>query len=165
MIDLTGAFLHADCDHHVVMRFQGRLAALMVLAAPHIYQKYITTDEKGQFVLFVKLQKALYGMLKSALLFCMKLLTDLVGNGFTINPYDPYIMTKMICGKQMRICWHVDDLNMSHWRRAKVTKIELWLRSIYRNISISREKWHMYLGMHLDYSKEVKCKIIMSSYT
>jgi len=63
VIDLPGAFLHADCDDHVVMRFQGGLAELMVLAAPQIYRKYITTDAKGHSVLFVKLQKALYGML------------------------------------------------------------------------------------------------------
>ena len=69
VIDLPGAFLHADCDDHVVMRFQGRLAELMVLAAPQIYWKYVTMDVKGQSVLFMKLQKALYGMLKSALLF------------------------------------------------------------------------------------------------
>jgi hypothetical protein len=100
VIDLPGAFLHADCDDHVVMRFQGRLAELMVIAAPQIYRKYITTDAKGQAVLFVKLQKALYGMLRSALLFYKKLLTDLVANGFNVNPYDPCVATKMIRGRQ-----------------------------------------------------------------
>jgi hypothetical protein len=64
IIDLPGAFLHADCTDHVIMRFQGRLAELMVLAAPQIYRKYVTTGANGELVLFVKLQKALYGMLK-----------------------------------------------------------------------------------------------------
>lgn len=73
IIDLPGAFLHADCPDHVIMCFHGRLAELMVLVAPQVYRKYVTTyakgEAKGEPVLFVKLQKALYGMLKSALLF------------------------------------------------------------------------------------------------
>ena len=96
IIDLPGAFLHADCPDHVIMRFHGRLAELMVLAAPQVYRKYVTTDVKGEPVLFVKLQKALYGMLKSALLFYKNLLTDLVTKGFTKNPYNPCVATKKI---------------------------------------------------------------------
>lgn len=165
VIDLPGAFLHADCPDHVIMRFQGRLAELMVLAAPQIYRKYITTDAKGEPVLFVKLQKAIYGMLKSALLFYKKLLTDLVAKGFTINPYDPCVVMKNIRGKQMTICWHVDDLKLSHKKKVEVKRIENWLRSLYGNISVSEGDKHTYLGMDLDYSEKGKCKISMAGYT
>ena len=44
--------------------------------------------EKGVKVLYVKLQKDIYGLLRSALLFYLKLVTDLKNNGFVINPYD-----------------------------------------------------------------------------
>eukprot|EP00804_Cyclotella_cryptica_P016577 CCRYP_020528-RE/>CCRYP_020528-RE protein AED:0.38 eAED:0.38 QI:0/-1/0/1/-1/1/1/0/519 len=165
VIDLPGAFLHADCPDHVIMRFQGRLAELMVLAAPQVYRKYITTDAKGEPVLFVKLQKALYGMLKSALLFYKKLLADLVAKGFTVNPYDPCVVTKDIRGKQMTICWHVDDLKLSHKRKAEVRKIEDWLRSMYGNISVSEGDKHTYLGMDLDYSEPGKWTVTMAGYT
>jgi histone deacetylase 1/2 len=147
------------------MRFQGRLAELMVLIAPQVYRKYVTTDTKGEPVLFVKLQKALYGMLKSALLFYKKLLTDLVAKGFTVNPYDPCVVTKMIRGKQMTICWHVDDLKLSHRRKAEIKKIEHWLRSIYGNVTVSYGDKHTYLGMDLDYSEKGKCRITMPGYT
>lgn len=100
----------------------------MVLATLQIYQKYITTDAKGQSVWVVKLQKALYGMLESALLFYKKLLINLLTNGFMINPYDLCIMTKIICSKQMIICWHIDNLKVSHWRKVEVRKIEHWKR-------------------------------------
>jgi hypothetical protein len=63
IIDLPGAFLHADCIDHVIMRFQGWLVELMVLSAPQIYRKYITSDARWVPVLFMKLQKALYGAL------------------------------------------------------------------------------------------------------
>ena len=72
MVDLPGAFLHADNEHDVVMFMKGRLAELMVMVAPQTYQKFITT-EKVQKVLYVKVQKALYGMLKSTLFFNHKL--------------------------------------------------------------------------------------------
>jgi hypothetical protein len=63
-IDLPGTFLHADCDDHIILRFQEWLAEEMVLVA-QIYQKFITMDAKGKSVLFIKLQKALYGMKKT----------------------------------------------------------------------------------------------------
>jgi hypothetical protein len=164
-IDLPGAFLHADCDDYVLMSFQGRLAELMVLAAPETYRKYVTTNSKGEPILFVRLQKALYGMLKSALLFYKKLVTDLIAQGFEINPYDPCVVTKQINGKQMTICWHVDDLKISHKDAREVTKIENWLRGIYGEITVCRGKKHTYLGMQLDYSTPGECHISMIPYT
>jgi hypothetical protein len=65
VIDLPGAFLHAECDDHVLMSFQGRLAELMVMAAPETYRKYVTTGPKGEPMLFVRLQKALRLSLKN----------------------------------------------------------------------------------------------------
>eukprot|EP00804_Cyclotella_cryptica_P007797 CCRYP_001374-RA/>CCRYP_001374-RA protein AED:0.44 eAED:0.44 QI:0/0/0/1/0/0/3/0/308 len=104
-------------------------------------------------------------MLKSALLFYKKLLTNLVAKGFAVNPYDPCVMIKMIRGKQMTICWHVDDLKISHRRKAEVKKIEHWLRSKYDHISVSEGDKHTYLGMDLDYSEKGKCRITMPGYT
>ena len=63
-------------------------------------------------MLYVKLLKALYGMLRSALLFYKKLASELVEMGFEINPYDPCVANKTINGCQMTICWHVDDLKV-----------------------------------------------------
>ena len=59
----------------------------MVQVAPNLYRKYITVDRKGTAILYVKMQKALYGLLRSALLFYNKLVADLVGDGFVLNPY------------------------------------------------------------------------------
>ena len=58
-------------------------------------------------------QKALYGCLKSALLFYEKLVGDLEAYGFNINPYDPCVDNKMIGGKQLTVCWHVGNLKIS----------------------------------------------------
>jgi len=65
-IDIPGAFLHADNDNYVIMKMNGWLAELMVKTDPKLYRKYVTI-EKGRQVLYLRLQKALYGMMKSAL--------------------------------------------------------------------------------------------------
>ena len=70
--DIMGVFLHADVDKDITMVLKGRLAELMVQVAPNLYRKYITVDRKGTAILYVKMQKALYGLLRSALLFYNK---------------------------------------------------------------------------------------------
>jgi hypothetical protein len=112
--DIPGAFLQADNPDYILMRLDGIVAELMVTIAPNIYQKYVTTNPKGKLVLYVQLKKALYGMMKSALLFYCKLVADLHSIGFIIIPYNPCVANKMIDGHQLTICWHVDDLFIAH---------------------------------------------------
>jgi hypothetical protein len=111
--DIPGAFLHANSDEDITMVLKGRLAELMVQVAPNLYRKYISVDRKGTAILYVKMQKAMYGLLKGALLFYRKLVEDLESNGFKLNPYDPCVANKTVNGKQMTVCWHVDDLKVS----------------------------------------------------
>ena len=67
--DIPGAFLQADNPDYVLMQLDRILAELMVQVAPALYHKYVTTNAKGKAVLYVQLEKAVYGMMKSALLF------------------------------------------------------------------------------------------------
>jgi hypothetical protein len=101
------------------------------MAGRNLYRKYITIDRKGKAILYVKMQKAIYGLLRSALLFYRKLVADLESTGFIINPYDPCIANKVINGEQMTVCWHVDDLKVSHMEPAEVTKFGDWLSKTY----------------------------------
>eukprot|EP00957_Ditylum_brightwellii_P059132 4486733-Ditylum_brightwellii.AAC.1 len=59
------------------MKLEGVLAELLVKVAPQMYRKYISVGKGNCQVLYVKLQKALYGCLKSALLFYQMLVLDL----------------------------------------------------------------------------------------
>ena len=162
--DIPGAFLTADMDEIVRMCLRGRLAELMVKAAPDIYSKYVTI-ENGVTVLYVTLQKALYGTLKAALLFYTRLVKDLTDYGFEINPYDPCVANKVVNGKQLTIVWHVDDLKISHVDADEVTKVIDWLKGIYGdNMRVSRGKVHDYLGMILDFSQKGECRVTMIDY-
>ncbi len=129
-INIPGAFLHADNEDYVIMKMVGTLAELMVKTKPKMYRQYVVL-EKGRSVLYLRLQKALYGMMKSALLFYRKLVLELKKMGFEINPYDPCIANKMVNGTQMSIRWHVDDLMMSHVSRDKIMKIVQEKKNIY----------------------------------
>jgi hypothetical protein len=71
-------------------------------------------DGKGTPLLYLKMEKAMYGLLKSALLFYRLLVGDLTNTGFVLNPYDPCVANKVIGGQQMTVIWHVDNLKVSH---------------------------------------------------
>ena len=96
------------------MLLKGKLAELMVQIDPQMYRKYITTSSKGDPMLYVRLYKALYGLLQSALFFYRKLRTEVEDFGFAVNPYNPCVANKMVNGLQMTVTWHVDDLKISH---------------------------------------------------
>jgi hypothetical protein len=121
--DIPGAFLQADNPDYVLMCLDGILAELMVIMALHMYQKFVATNSKGKPVLYVQLEKAVYGVMKSAPLFYCKLVAYLTSVGFSINPYDSCVANKTVNGSQMTICWHVDDLFLGHVNPSLVTQI------------------------------------------
>jgi hypothetical protein len=164
-MDIPGAYLSADMDEEVIMLLRGRLAELMDKTAPNIYHKHITVDAKNQPVLYVKLQKALYGCLRSALLFYLKLVGDIESQGFALNPYDPCVANKVINGTKFTVVWHVDDIKMLHVDEKEVSKLITWLKSIYgEDIRVSRGRVHDYLGMTLDFTNKVEVKVTMIDY-
>ncbi len=151
-VDLPSAYLHAENDETLHMRLQGRLAELMGRVEPALYRKYISKNSKGEPVLYVRLHKAIYGLLKSALLFYRKLRGQLEGQGFKINPYDPCVANKWTRGGQLTVTWHVDDLKVSHRDTRCVTETIQWLSSLYGDLKEQRGKVHNYLGITLDYT-------------
>ena len=76
MLDIENTFLHTENNKKVLMLLRGRMDGLMVKVDLSLYQKYVTTPKKGVPMLYVKPTKALYGLLRSALLFYKKLRGD-----------------------------------------------------------------------------------------
>ena len=114
VLDNAKAFFHSDNNERILMLLRGRLAEMMVRIDPSLYRKYVTYSAKGTPMLYVHLSKALYVMLKAALLFYKRLIFDLEEMGFVINPHDPCVANMMVNGEQITVCWHVDDLKISH---------------------------------------------------
>ncbi len=71
--DVPSAFVNTDVDEDVLMVLKGELATMLLEIAPQTYRPYITQDRKGQPLLYVKLKKALYGLMRASLLFYRKL--------------------------------------------------------------------------------------------
>ena len=56
----------------------------------------------------------------------------------------------MVNGNQMTICWHVDNLKVSHVEKSAVTTLALKLVKWYGlKTTSSRGKVHDYLGMEM----------------
>jgi len=83
--NMPSAFVNTEVDKDVIMVLKGDLADMMVQIAPEVYRKYITTDKKGTKILYVKLQKALYGLMRASLLFYRKLRKELEGYGLIVR--------------------------------------------------------------------------------
>ncbi len=71
--NVPSAFVNTDIDKDVLMVLKGELAEMMVQIVPQIHQKYITMDKKGRKILYVKLRKVLYGLMRASVLFYRKL--------------------------------------------------------------------------------------------
>ena len=161
MVDVGTAFLNADNDERILMLLRGKLAEMMVRIDPVLYRQYVTYSKNGIPMLCVRLTKALYGMLRAALLFYKKLRGDLELTGFEVNPYDPCVANMQVDGSQLTVCWHVDDLKISHKSELVVTGFVAKLGQMYGGkLTFSRGKVHDYLGMDLDFSSEPGAMII-----
>jgi len=92
--DIPNAFFQADLnpiadgEAHTIMKITGVLVDLLVRITPKIYGPFVMI-ENGKRVLCLLLIKALYGMLKAALLWYRKFRGDLEAELYVFNPYDP----------------------------------------------------------------------------
>jgi hypothetical protein len=104
--DVVGAYLKAFMPNFVVMKFTGELVD--ILCKLNRKNKASVAVKNGKRVLYV-LEKALYGCVKSALLWYDLFSNALIEMGFVLSPYDPYVANCDIDGKQCIIAWYVDD--------------------------------------------------------
>ena len=166
VIDILGAFMQADMDDEVILRFEGKMTELLIEVDEDLYRPYAVT-ERGKTVIYVDLLKALYGTLKAAHLFWEKFTATLTKLGLQINPYDACVANKTINGHQCTLAWHVDDIKASHKDPKVVDWIIETLKDEYGNeapLTISCGKVHSYLGMQLDFRKPRKLIVDMSEY-
>ena len=104
-VNIPNAFVQTKVEDNndeskVIIKIWGPLVNMLVEMAPDMYTKFVITERRSQGkVLYVWVLKAIYGMLKSALLFYRKLWKDLEQIGFKVNPYDPCVANWMVNGK------------------------------------------------------------------
>lgn len=84
-MDLPGAFLNTVTDEMVIMVLKDELCEMMCRVKLELYWRYVTCDKKGKPMLYVQLYKALYGLMRPALLFYRKLRNEEGARGLQIR--------------------------------------------------------------------------------
>ncbi len=104
------------------------------------------------------------------MLYCRKFSSSLKKRGFTVNPYDPCVWNRDIVGKQMRICFHIDNCKILHLDPKVVNYTIAWLRDEYESVFTNGSsmmkvahlgKVHKYLRMTLDFATSKIVKVTM----
>ena len=154
--DITGAYLNAYMPGKILMKFKGRMVNILI-SVNEKYKKFVTY-EKGIKVIYVRLNKALYGTVQAALLWYKMLTSTLRGLGFILNPYDLCIANKTINGKQCTIAFYVDDLFCTHAEVKVLEEIRNKIEAEYGELSgVTFGDEHIFLGIDI--------KIVRSSKT
>jgi Reverse transcriptase (RNA-dependent DNA polymerase) len=160
--DVAGAYLKADMKDFVIMKFTGESVDILCTMNP-AHVPFVVV-EHGKKVLYVRLIKAIYGCVQSALLWYKLFYGTLQKMGFVLNPYDPCIANCMIDGKQCTIAWYVDDMKISHVDPEVVTNIIEILEGHFDKMTVTRGKEHVFLGMNIRYTEERTAVVTMKQY-
>jgi hypothetical protein len=159
--DIANAFIQASLlkkdpvEDRVVMKITGVLVNMLVNINRELYRPAVVLENQKK-VLYVEVLKAIYSMLKAALLWYKTFRKDLEDIGFIFNPYDPCVANKKVQGSQQTILFHVDDLKLSHKMKSVNDQFEKWLNEKYGKhgkVTATCGKVHNYLGMELDLQK------------
>ena len=157
--------MNTDTDELVLMVLKDNMTGMIMKIATNIYRMHITTNSKGRLILYVWLQKILYGLLCSTLLFYRKLRGELETDGFIINPNNPYVANKMTKrGDQIAVVWHIDDLMVSFKDNFAITKFACYLAKTYGpKMTMHTGNRYDYLGVIMEF-KDQKVKASMFDY-
>ena len=94
VFDVPGAYLHTDLpkDKFVLLMLEDKFVDIMCSINPE-YSVHVRT-EGGRKFLYLRIRKAIYGMIESALLWYDLFVSVLKDMGFVLNPYDMCVAKK-----------------------------------------------------------------------
>jgi hypothetical protein len=136
---------------------------ILLLGMKPEYEVFVVL-ENGVKVLYVLLLKAMYGCVKSALLW-YKFFTETLENmGFVLNPYEPCMANCIIKGKQCTSAWYVDDNKISHVDPEVVSMVIDKIEAVFDKMTVTRGRDHSFLGMKVHFSDDNRAIINMKTY-
>ena len=152
--DVPGAFLQADMpnDKLVLLKFKGQMANMLVDVNDK-YREHLVR-ENGKTVLYVKVIRAIYGCIESALQWYKLFSETLSDLGFKLNPYDKCVANKIVDGSQMTISWHVDDCIVSHASQSVLDEFAAKMIDEFGDMEITKGRTHDFLGMKIGINKD-----------
>jgi hypothetical protein len=147
--DVRGAYLNAKMKDRVIMRISGPEVDLFCGLDPTL--KEFVNTVKGKKVLYVQLDRALYGCVQSSILWYELYSSTLTDMGFKLNPYDLCVANSDIDGKQCTVCWYVDDNKISHVDLKVVESIISKIEDKFGTMTKTYGDVHDFLGMNIKY--------------
>ena len=159
IFDVPGAYLHADVpkEKFAILKIEANFVDIMCDVNPE-YKPHIRYENERK-VLYVRILKALYGMIESALLWYTLFMEVLQKEGFVLNPYDSCVANKVIKGKQCTVGWYVDDNILSHVDPKVVDEVLATIERYFPGLYIERGNKLNFLGMEIDCFEKGKLKL------
>ena len=96
--------------------------------------------EKGQKVLYLRILRAIYGCIESALRWYILYEETLEKEGYKLNDYDRCVANKIVNCTQCTIAWYVDDNKASHVDPSLIDDLLEVMKSHFGNFTITRGK-------------------------
>ena len=157
-VDIPGAYLHCTMDSEEYVFLEDSLVDLYLEVDPSAADK-VTIGRDGRKKLYTRMNKALYGHMRSGRLFYEHISSTLTKMGFACNPDELCIWNKEVEGKQMTVVLYVDDLKVSFHTPEGIDEFISKLEDTYGALEPKRGKVFDYCGITLDYSTEGVCKL------
>ena len=158
-MDIEGAYLEADMDDIIVyMRINQKIAELFIRERPEL-KKYLHNG-----ILYVKLKKALYGIIQAALKWKEKLSKELLELKYQQCTEDDCIFFKIIDGYMIKIGVYVDDLLLSHKCKDVIDREILAIGSRFSGYSESDGINFKFLGMKIARNSNMDVMVSMREY-
>ena len=154
IFDVPGAFLQTEMPQgkHVILIIRNEFVDILCEVNP-IYNKHVRFVN-GKKVLYVKVLRAIYGCIESAILWYNLYVKTLKDMGFELNPYDKCTANMMIDGKQCTILFHVDDNKLSHVNPNVVTNILIKITEHFGDLITTIGDSHDFLGNLIKITKD-----------
>jgi Reverse transcriptase (RNA-dependent DNA polymerase) len=144
------------------MKLTGEAVKIMV-QVDKLYVPFVSI-ENGKQVLYLQLKKALYGCVKSALLWYELFTGTLQDMGFVLNPYDACVANKIINGTQCTIVWYVDDNKISHVKPRVVSMVIKKIEEKFGKMTVTRGNSYVFHDMSFVFNPEGTATISMKDY-
>ena len=149
-VSVPGAYLHAKMPEgkRLLLKLRGQFVDIMCNVNPE-YRSYVRVEKEVK-VLYLRLLRALYGCLESALLWYELYSSTLVSMGFKLNPYDLCVANKIIDGSRCTITFYVDDNKISHKRPEVVKRVISELEQHFGKLTVKSDVKHFNFFVFLD---------------
>ena len=119
------------------------------------YRQYVRY-EQGKKVLYLKVLRAIYGYIESALQWYNLYTQTLKAEGYILNEYDRCVANKNINVKQCTVSWYVDDKKASHVDSRVIDDHLDTIKTHFGEIKITRGKKHTFLDMNIQITEDKK---------